>query len=193
GPRGPAGRWARAAPDRRQLGQPPQSWPHCPQPSQRSAATGPRWVLPGVAPAPAPKGRLFVREWRQRPPHTAQSPARTLLLPDACPTSNPKTQQPPRVAWTEFLYPTFVAKSRRGHPLLALPKHRESTMFDKRTIIGLPPSSCPALSRNQCCRPTVAMTPTRSGPLRVKLAANDLAFVQLASIRLWLRVNKSTI
>src|SRR5262249_9526788 len=120
GPRGPAGRWARAAPDRRQLGQPPQSWPHCPQPSQRSAATGPRWVLPGVAPAPAPKGRLFVREWRQRPPHTAQSPARTLLLPDACPTSNPKTQQPPRVAWTEFLYPTLVAKSRRGHPLLAL-------------------------------------------------------------------------
>src|SRR5262249_571084 len=86
----------------------------------------PRGGVRGGAGGAAAKGRLFVREWRQRPPHTAQSPARTLLLPDACPTSNPKTQQPPRVAWTEFLYPTLVANSRRGHPLLALPKHRES-------------------------------------------------------------------
>ena len=32
-----------------------------------------------------------------------------------------------------------------------------------------------------------------AGPMRYdKLAANYLAFVQLASIRLWLRVNKST-
>src|SRR6266852_4532984 len=87
--------WLRASatPDRRQLGQPPHSWPHYPQPPQRTREPGPQWVLPGVARAPAPNGRLLVREWRQRPSHTAQSPARTLLLPDACPTSNPKTQQ----------------------------------------------------------------------------------------------------
>src|SRR5262249_56257779 len=84
-----ARRRASALPERRAT-----SRGHSPQRSKRTREpAGPWWVLPGMARAPAPKRRLFVREWRQRPPHTAQSPARTLLLPDACPTSNPKTRQ----------------------------------------------------------------------------------------------------
>src|SRR5262249_44405678 len=69
-----------------------RSRPHYPQPSQLSREPGPRWGLPGPlarARPPAPEWRLFVRKWRQTPPHTAQSPAWTLSLPDACPTSNP--------------------------------------------------------------------------------------------------------
>src|SRR6266478_4110456 len=73
-------------------------------------APGHRWVLPGAARVPVPEGRLFVREWRQRPPHTGQSPARTLLLPDACPTSNPKTQE--LLGWHGPS--TLTANSRRG-------------------------------------------------------------------------------
>src|SRR6516225_11641669 len=94
---------------------PPRSRPHYPQPSE----PGSRWVLPGVARTPAPEWRLFVTQWRQIPPYTAQSPARTQLLPDACPTST-------WVVWTEFLNPTSVANSWRGQQSpLALPTHRE--------------------------------------------------------------------
>src|SRR5262249_23774077 len=77
-------RWAR------QLAQ--RSRPHYPEPSRPSREPGPRWGLPwplALARPPAPEWRLFVRKWRQTPPHTAQSPAWTLSLPDACPTSNP--------------------------------------------------------------------------------------------------------
>src|SRR5262249_52275762 len=109
-----AWRGASATPARRQLAQPPRSRPHYPQRSQRTPEPRPRWGVPGVARGPAPEWRLFETKWCQSPPHTAQSPARTLLLPDACPTSNPKTRQLLGWAWTEFLNPTLVANSRRG-------------------------------------------------------------------------------
>src|SRR5439155_11511499 len=65
------------------------------QPSRRSPEPGPRWVMPGIARAPAPEWRLFATKRRQIPPHIGQSPARTLLLPDACPISNPMTNSLP--------------------------------------------------------------------------------------------------
>src|SRR5205823_316093 len=104
---------------------------HYPQ----SREPGPQWVLPGVARAPVPEGRLFVR-WRQRSPHTGQSPARTLLLPDACPTSNPKTQE--LLGWHGPS--TLAANSRRGQqacPYLVqylLNKSREPGLQRIRTL-----------------------------------------------------------
>src|SRR5215467_8702914 len=77
-----------ATPERLRLARPPRSRPHCAQPSQPTRERGPRWALPEVARVLAPEWRLFVTKWRQILPHTAQSPARTLLLPDACPTSS---------------------------------------------------------------------------------------------------------
>src|SRR5215472_3709733 len=55
--------------------------------------------------ASPPESRLFLREWRQRPLHTRQSPARTLLLPGACPTSNPNKTLPNSSASKALLSP----------------------------------------------------------------------------------------
>ena len=56
----------------------------------------PRQMPPKLVRTTAQKRTFLETKWRQIPPHTAQSPARTQLLPDACPTST-------WVAWTEFL------------------------------------------------------------------------------------------
>jgi hypothetical protein len=77
----------------------------------------------------AQKRTFLETKWRQIPPHTGQLRARTLLLLNACPTSNPKDATP-WAAWTEFPNPTSVANSRWGQqPLLNYQKHRETTAY----------------------------------------------------------------
>src|SRR5262249_33756972 len=82
----------------------------------------------------AQKRTFLETKWRQIQPHTGQLRARTLLLLNACPTSDPKDATTPSVAWTEFLNPTSVANSRRGQrPLLALPPRDHRV---RRVIVG---------------------------------------------------------
>src|SRR5262249_57725615 len=113
-------------------------------------------MLPGVARTTAPEWRLFVTKWRQIPPHTTQSPARTQLLPDACPTST-------WVAWTEFLNPTSVANSWRGQkPRVGPPTHaRPPCPADRRGTRARqnPPTGPPARWPPGPARPPPPATP----------------------------------
>jgi hypothetical protein len=82
-----------------------------------------------------------------------------------------------------------ITASKESAIPLAGPRSRLQRAHDNRTAAKL--LSC--LKSGSMLPADRGYHATRSGTLRVKLAANDLAFVELASIRLWLRVNKSTI
>src|SRR5260221_10489821 len=89
----------------------------------------PRQMPPRLVRTTAQKRTFLETKWRQIPPHTGQLRARTLLLLNACPTSNPKGATP-WAAWTEFPNPTSVANSRWGQqPPLNYQKPRETTAY----------------------------------------------------------------
>src|SRR5580692_2670867 len=95
----------------------------------------PRQMPPRLVRTTAQKRTFLETKWRQIPPHTGQLRARTLLLLNACPTSNPKDATP-WAAWTEFPDPTSVANSRGATAAVELSKtprdHRVRRIVGRR-------------------------------------------------------------
>src|SRR5262249_27113934 len=91
------------------------------RPSLLSKLSPPRQVPPRQVRTTAQRRTFFQTKWRQIPPHTGESRARTLLLLSACPP--PILRRNNSLVWTEFLNPTSIRGGDITLPLHPKPPH----------------------------------------------------------------------